>query len=111
MPSRFKKTNASSQLHGIYIPYWTYDADTYSVYSAEVGVYNYRTVTRTRVVNGKRERYTTTERYTVWHPTRGDYGRFFDDILVPASGHYNKRLSSSSETSIWACCILTRLII
>jgi len=92
LPNEFKKMNVSSQLNGIYIPYWTYDTDTYSVYSAEVGVYHYRTVTRTRVVNGKTETYTETERYTVWHSTRGDYDRVFDDILIPASGHYDDAL-------------------
>ncbi len=92
MPNHFKKTDVDSQLNGIYIPYWTYDTETYSVYSAEVGIYHYRTVTKTRVVNGKTETYTAQERYTVWHSTRGDYGRSFDDILIPASGHYNSDL-------------------
>jgi len=92
LPNDFKKADVSSQLNGIYIPYWTFDAETYSVYSAEVGVYHYRTVTRTRVVNGKTETYTETERYTVWHYRSGDYDRSFDDILVPASGHYDGTL-------------------
>jgi hypothetical protein len=92
LPNQFKKQNVSSQLSSIYIPYWTYDTATYSVYSAEVGVYHYRTVTRTRVVNGKTETYSDTERYTVWHWTRGDYDRAFDDILIPASGHYDSKL-------------------
>ncbi|WP_373230835.1 hypothetical protein [Cohnella sp.] len=92
LPNKFKKQNVGSQLNSIYIPYWTYDTDTYSLYSAEVGIYHYRTVTRTRVVNGKTQTYTATERYTVWHSTRGDYDRLFDDILIPASGHYNSGL-------------------
>jgi len=92
LPNDFKKANVSSQLYGIYIPYWTFDTETYSVYSAEVGVYHYRTVTRTRVVNGKTETYAATERYTVWHRRSGDYDRSFDDILIPASGHYDGTL-------------------
>lgn len=92
LPNAFKKQDAAAKLHGIYIPYWTYDTATYSVYSAEVGVHHYRKVTRTRVVNGKRETYTATERYTVWHWTRGDYDRAFDDILIPASGYYDTPL-------------------
>ncbi|WP_256759069.1 hypothetical protein [Cohnella sp. WQ 127256] len=92
LPNSFKKQNVSSQLNSIYIPYWTYDTETYSVYSAEVGIYHYRTVTRTRVVNGKTETYTAQERYTVWHSTQGDYDRSFDDILIPASGHYDSGL-------------------
>ncbi|WP_123042191.1 hypothetical protein [Cohnella candidum] len=92
LPNDFKKQDVKANLNGIYIPYWTYDAETYSVYSAEVGVYHYRTVTKTRTVNGKTETYTETERYTVWHWTHGDYGRGFDDILIPASGHYDDAL-------------------
>lgn len=92
LPTKFKQQKVSSQLNSIYIPYWTYDTDTYSLYSAEVGIYHYRTVTRTRVVNGKTQTYTATERYTVWHSTQGDYDRSFDDILIPASGHYNTEL-------------------
>lgn len=92
LPNAFKKMNVSSQLSSIYIPYWTYDTDTYNVYTAERGVYHYRTVTRTRVVNGKTETYTAQERYTVWTRVNGDYDRKFDDILIPASGHYNQKL-------------------
>ncbi|MFC5700816.1 hypothetical protein ACFPVX_05960 [Cohnella faecalis] len=92
VPNAFKKQNISSKLNGIYIPYWTYDTSTYSVYSAEVGIYHYRTETRTRVVNGKSETYTEQVRYTVWHWTKGDYDRAFDDILIPASGYYDKDL-------------------
>lgn len=92
MPNEFKKQDVNAKLNGIYIPYWTYDTDAYSVYSAEVGVYHYRTVTRTRVVNGKTETYTEQERYTVWHWTNGDYERSFDDILIPASGQYDGAL-------------------
>lgn len=92
LPNEFKKQNVASQLNAIYIPYWTYDTDTYSLYTAERGVYHYRTVTRTRVVNGKTQTYTEQERYTVWTRTSGEYDRFFDDLLIPASGHYNGKL-------------------
>ncbi|CAM3689680.1 hypothetical protein COLU111180_03035 [Cohnella lubricantis] len=92
VPNAFKKGSVKSKLTGIYIPFWTYDADTASSYSAERGDYHYRTVTRTRTVNGKTETYTATERYTVWHRVSGDYGRSFDDILIPASGQYETKL-------------------
>lgn len=92
LPNEFMKQNVNSQLSSIYIPYWTYDTTTYSVYSAEVGIYHYRTVTRTRVINGKTQTYTDTERYTVWHWTKGDYDRGFDDLLIPASGHYDSKM-------------------
>lgn len=92
VPNAFKKGNVKSKLTGIYIPFWTYDADTESSYTAERGDYHYRTVTRTRTVDGKTETYTDTERYTVWHHVSGDYGRSFDDVLIPASGQYETEL-------------------
>lgn len=92
VPNAFKRRDVRSELTGIYIPFWTYDADTVSAYRAERGDYHYRTETRTRVVNGKTETYTETVRYTVWRWTRGTYGRAFDDILVPASKQHEGKL-------------------
>lgn len=92
LPNAFKKENTAVQLSGIYIPYWTYDADTASSYSARRGDYHYRSVTRTRVVDGKTQTYTETERYTVWRSVSGRYDRFFNDVLIPASGHYDAQL-------------------
>lgn len=91
-PNQFKKQNVDSSLNGIYIPHWTYDADSSSAYTAEVGTYHYRSETRTRTVNGKTETYTEQVRYTVWHHTSGTYSRFFDDVLIPASGQYDEKL-------------------
>lgn len=92
LPNKFKRMDVTSQLASIYIPYWTYDTGTYSVYTAERGVYHYRMVPRTRVVNGKTETHMVQERYTVWTWVNGDHERAFDDILIPASGHYNQSL-------------------
>lgn len=91
-PNQFKKQNVNSSLNGLYIPHWTYDAHTSSAYTAEVGTYHYRNETRTRTVNGKTETYTERVRYTVWHSTSGTYSRFFDDVLIPASGQYDAKL-------------------
>ncbi|MBB6732206.1 hypothetical protein [Cohnella zeiphila] len=92
VPNAFKKGSVASKLTGIYIPYWTYDSDTSSAYTAERGDYHYRTETRTRVVNGKTETYTETVRYTVWHRVGGHYDRSFDDVIVPASRQYDGEL-------------------
>ncbi|QGQ94449.1 hypothetical protein EHS13_05795 [Paenibacillus psychroresistens] len=85
LPNAFKNGNTKSQIAGVYIPFWTFDSDTESAYTAEVGIYHYRTETRTRVVNGKSETYTEQVRYTVWHWTNGNYDLFFNDVLIPAS--------------------------
>ena len=92
IPNEFKRSSVTSNLNGIYVPFWTFDTDTKSSYQAEVGVYHYREETRTRVVNGKHETYTEKVRYTQWHWTSGNYTKFFDDILIPASGQYDSKL-------------------
>ncbi|MFT5742377.1 MAG: DNA-directed RNA polymerase subunit RPC12/RpoP [Paracoccaceae bacterium] len=68
-------------MNGIYVPYWTFDADTKSRYSGERGTDYYETRTVTR--NGKREQVRV--RKTRWHSKSGRVARFFDDVLVLAS--------------------------
>ena len=69
------------RLSGIYLPYWTFDADTHSRYSGARGTYYY--VSRTVMRNGKRT--TVRERRTRWRSVSGRVARFFDDVLVAAS--------------------------
>lgn len=73
-------------VQGIYVPHWTFDADTLSYYTGQRGVYYYVTVTRTRTSSeGKSETYTTRERRTRWYPVSGTVAEDFDDLLVNAS--------------------------
>jgi hypothetical protein len=69
------------RMDGIYVPYWTYDADTQSRYTGERGTVYYETQ---RVV---RDGKTTTVQVARirWQPIRGRVARFFDDVLVLAS--------------------------
>ncbi len=81
-----KKAKISVAVSGIYVPYWTYDADTLSFYTGQRGIYYYVTVTRTRTgSDGKRETYTAQERRTRWYPVSGSVTKDFDDVLVVAS--------------------------
>ena len=68
-------------LNGIYVPYWTYDADTKSSYTGQKGVHYYETQHVT--VNGKSE--TRQVQKTRWYPASGRVQRFFDDVLVLGS--------------------------
>ena len=74
-------------LNGIYVPYWTYDADTRSAYTGQRGEHYYETRTVHR--NGKSE----TERVqkTHWYPASGRVQRFFDDVLVLGSASLPKQ--------------------
>ena len=81
------------KLTGIYVPYWTYDADTKSAYRGERGTiyYESRSVTR----NGKTE--TVQEQKIRWSPASGRVARFFDDVLVLASRSLPKRFTDALE--------------
>lgn len=92
VPNAFKKQRTYTNVTGIYVPFWTFDAQTESDYSAEVGTHHYRTETRTRTVDGKTETYEEQVRYTVWHFTSGSYSKFFNDVLIPASDRHDSRI-------------------
>lgn len=72
-------------MQGIYVPYWTYDADTRSNYSGQRGDIYYVT----EQVRVKREGRNVVENRQVakvrWSPARGCVARFFDDVQVLGS--------------------------
>jgi DNA-directed RNA polymerase subunit RPC12/RpoP len=69
------------KLDGIYVPYWTYDADTQTRYTGERGRVYYET--RTVVRDGKRMQQRVAR--TRWYRASGRVARAFDDVLVLAS--------------------------
>lgn len=86
-----------AHLHGIYVPYWTYDADTATNYQGERGdnyhvqesyqsVENGQQVTKTRMVTRIR-----------WHPVNGVVQRFFNDVLVLASKSLPRSITEQLE--------------
>lgn len=81
------------QIAGMYIPYWTYDAQTESDYTGLRGD-NY-TETQTVTINGKTE--TRTVVRTRWTPVSGHVGLFFDDVLIPASNTVERSKMDSLE--------------
>ncbi len=81
------------KMQGIYVPYWTFDADTKSTYIGERGTVYY--VTRTVTRNGKQEQ--VREERVRWHPKSGRVARFFDDILILASKSLPERYTSALE--------------
>lgn len=76
---------AGRPMQGIYVPYWTYDADTESRYSGERGDAYYVAERVTVMRDGKPQSETRQVRKIRWTPKRGRVKRFFDDILVLAS--------------------------
>jgi len=79
------------KLQGIYVPYWTYDADTKSRYTGQRGTVYY--VTKTVIRDGKRVQQRVQK--VRWSPASGRVARFFDDVLVLASKTLPKRFTDA----------------
>ncbi|WP_370303315.1 primosomal protein N' (replication factor Y) - superfamily II helicase [Pseudooceanicola sp.] len=81
------------RMEGIYVPYWTFDADTKSAYEGERGTVYYETVTVVR--DGKRVQQRVPK--IRWRRVRGRVARFFDDVLVLASRSLPKRYTDALQ--------------
>ncbi len=81
------------RMEGIYVPFWTYDAESQSRYSGARGTTYY--VSETVMVDGKRE--TRQVAKIRWTPVSGRVRRFFDDVLVLASKSLPKRYTDALE--------------
>ncbi|WP_299931659.1 TFIIB-type zinc finger domain-containing protein [uncultured Pelagimonas sp.] len=81
------------KMNGIYVPYWTYDADTKSAYRGERGTIYYETRTVTRDGETRQERVQKIR----WTPVSGRVARFFDDVLVLASKALPKKYTDALE--------------
>jgi len=81
------------KMQGIYVPYWTFDADTKSRYSGQRGTVYYET--HTVRVNGKTE--TRQVQKVRWTSVSGRVARWFDDVLVLASRSLPKRYTDALE--------------
>ncbi len=68
-------------MKGIYLPYWTFDAQADAQWTADAGYYYY--TTETYVENGQTR--TRQVRNVRWEPAAGRLSHFFDDDLVCAS--------------------------
>lgn len=88
-PNDFLKQGANGKFNGIYLPYFTYDALTFTRYAGQRGDYYYVTVGE-----GNNRR---TERRIRWSLQDGEFQRFFDDVLVIAARHQSEALVRSLE--------------
>ncbi|MGN1077429.1 MAG: hypothetical protein ACI4ST_02845 [Candidatus Gallimonas sp.] len=76
-PKAFKSYFRPENLNGVYLPAFTFDTNTRSVYQGTLGEHYYVTVTE----NGKSVR----KRKTRYFAVNGTYDCFFDDIAVNAT--------------------------
>ena len=80
-PNDLKRAARTTGTQGAYIPFWTFDAATFSHWTADAG-YHYYVDVRVQE-NGKTV--TRREQRTRWEPASGSLQLFFDDVPVPAS--------------------------
>jgi len=81
-PNKLQRLAELGDVHGIYVPFWTYDAMTYTRWSGEAGHHYYETETYNDI-EGKSQ--TREVKKTRWTRHSGDFEQFFDDILIVAS--------------------------
>jgi predicted RNA-binding Zn-ribbon protein involved in translation (DUF1610 family) len=80
-PGKLKRRALTDTVHGIYLPYWTFDANVDAEWTADAGYYYYET--ETYVENGQTR--TRQVQRVRWEPAAGRLSHFFDDDLVCAS--------------------------
>ena len=81
LPTELKKRKVYMDMFkGVYLPYWTYDANTYTEYVGERG--NNRSMSN-KNNQGEEIRQTLTD----WYPVSGGVSVLFNDIVVPATAN------------------------
>ncbi|HKY44682.1 MAG TPA: hypothetical protein VJM50_16445 [Pyrinomonadaceae bacterium] len=85
-PNGLKQFAQPEAIHGVYLPFWTYDTNTTTNYTGRRGEYYYETETYyTTDSKGNQERHTRQVRHTRWYPASGTVTAWFDDVLIPAT--------------------------
>lgn len=85
-PKLAKDSAKPKKFKGIYLPYWTFDADTFSTYQGEYGI-DHR----------KKDKDGNTHVETHWHNTSGTYKQFINDELVLASQNHDMSILQGLE--------------
>jgi predicted RNA-binding Zn-ribbon protein involved in translation (DUF1610 family) len=86
--------HAEARVQGVYLPFWTFDAKTFSKWWAEAGYHYYVTERYTVNVNGRRQTRTRQVQRTRWRPASGTHDDAFDDVLVYATRSVDERILS-----------------
>lgn len=95
-PSDLKAGARPDNFHGVYVPFWTFDAQAYSDWYGEAGFYYNVTV---QVPDGKGGMMRQQEQRVRWEPRNGSHSQFYDDILIMASKQLTNQADSVAEAS------------
>ena len=85
-PNALKRMAQEEGIGGVYLPFWTYDADTDSGYTGERGEHYYVTEYYTETDNnGNTVQRSRQVQQTNWYPVSGRVSRRFDNLLIAAT--------------------------
>ena len=85
-PNDLKHFAQPEAIHGIYIPFWTYDTNTTTYYTGQRGDHYYVTETYHETdAQGRQVTRTREVQHTRWSSASGTVSRWFDDVLIPAT--------------------------
>lgn len=84
-PKAAKESAKAKSFQGVYLPYWTFDADTTTNYTAKYG--------RDRVESRGKD----TEIVTDWYSTSGVYRQFINDQLVSGTTNHEESTMRAIE--------------
>jgi hypothetical protein len=87
-PNKLGNRALTDTVHGLYLPYWTFDAQVEADWTADAGYYYWDTESYTDS-QGKRQ--TRQVRKVRWEPASGSVAHFFDDDLVCGSGGVDRK--------------------
>jgi hypothetical protein len=93
-PNKLKNRALTDTVKGVYVPYWTFDAQVHADWTAESGYYYWETETY-RDSQGKTQ--TVRVQKIRWQSSSGSLEHFFDDELIPASRGVKINLLRSVE--------------
>jgi hypothetical protein len=93
-PNALKRRALVDRVHGVYIPYWTFDAHVVCPWRAEAGHYYYTTESY-RDNQGRHQ--TRQVRHVRWEPASGEVRHFFDDEPVPGTQGVSESLLKEIE--------------
>ena len=80
-----KVSESSTPIDGVYLPYWTFDAETSTSYEGMRGEYYYIMETYTEEIDGELVEREREVRETNWFPVFGNVANSFRNIIITAT--------------------------
>jgi DNA-directed RNA polymerase subunit RPC12/RpoP len=85
-PNDLKYFAQPEAIHGVYLPFWTYDIHSVTHYTGQRGEHYYETETYyERDAQGNQVQRTREVQHTRWYPASGTVLGAWDDVLIPAT--------------------------